>query len=128
MKVLVTGGSGRIGRYVVRELVDAGHEVTTVDVSAMSVATGCRSMTVDLTDAGQVFQSVAWSEAEAVVHLGAWANAGLVPDTRTYGDNTRGTYHVFQACADLGVRRVVSATMRSAPAAASSTTKPPPTE
>lgn len=109
MKVLVTGGSGRIGRYVVRELVDAGHEVTTVDVSAMSVATGCRSMTVDLTDAGQVFQSVAWSEAEAVVHLGAWANAGLVPDTRTYGDNTRGTYHVFQACADLGVRRVVSA-------------------
>ena len=33
MKVLVTGGSGRIGRYVVRDLVDAGHEVTSVDVS-----------------------------------------------------------------------------------------------
>ena len=32
VKVLVTGGSGRIGRYVVRELVEAGHEVTSVDV------------------------------------------------------------------------------------------------
>jgi nucleoside-diphosphate-sugar epimerase len=32
-----------------------------------------------------------------------------VPDTRTYGDNVRGTFNVFQACADLDVRRVVSA-------------------
>ena len=34
VKVLVTSGSGRIGRYVVRELVEAGHEVTSVDVGA----------------------------------------------------------------------------------------------
>ena len=41
------------------------------------------------------------------MHMGAWANASIVPDARTYGDNTAGTYNVFQACADLGVRRVV---------------------
>ena len=41
--------------------------------------------------------------------MGAWANAGVVPDTRTYGDNVRGTFNVFQACADLGIQRVVSA-------------------
>ena len=56
VKVLVTGGSGRIGRYGVRELVEAGHEVTSVDV-VPSVTAGCRSLTVDLTDAGQVFES-----------------------------------------------------------------------
>jgi nucleoside-diphosphate-sugar epimerase len=64
---------------------------------------------VDLTDAGQVYGAVARSQAEAVIHLGAWANDGHVPDTRTYGDNVRGAFNVFQACADLGVRRIVSA-------------------
>ena len=95
MKVLVTGGSGRIGCYVVADLVEAGHEVTSVDVSVKSAASGCRSMTVDLTDAGQVFQSLASSKAEAVIHLGAWANAGMVPDARTYGDNVGGTWQVL---------------------------------
>ena len=108
MRVLVTGGSGRIGRYVVQEMVQAGHTVTSIDI-APSVVPGVPSLLVDLTDAGQVYQAVAQAQAEAVVHMGAWANDGLVPSTRTYGDNVRGTFNVFQACADQGVRRVVSA-------------------
>ena len=108
MKVLVTGGSGRIGRYVVRDLVEAGHQVTAIDVVPPR-ARVCAHLQVDLTDAGQVYQALAAASAEAVIHLGAWANAGMVPDTRTYGDNVRGTFHLFQACADLGTRRVISA-------------------
>ena len=108
MKVLITGGSGRIGRYTVQAMVDAGHSVTSVDV-APGVVPGVPSLLVDLTDAGQVYGALARAQAEAVIHLGAWANDGRVPDTRTYGDNVRGTFNVFQACADLGIRRVVSA-------------------
>ena len=108
MKVLITGASGRIGRYAVQEMVQAGHSVTGVDV-VPGVVPGVPSLLVDLADAGQVYGAVARSQAEAVIHLGAWANDGRVPDTRTYGDNVRGTFNVFQACADLGVRRVVSA-------------------
>ena len=108
MQILVTGASGRIGRYVVKELVDAGHSVTSVDILA-SEGGSSRFLRVDLTDAGEVYQALAAAEAEAVIHLGAWANAGVVPDTRTYGDNVRGTFNVFQACADLGIQRVVSA-------------------
>ena len=108
MQILVTGASGRIGRYVVKELVDAGHSVTSVDILA-SEGGPSRFLRVDLTDAGEVYQALAAAEAEAVVHLGAWANAGVVPDTRTYGDNVQGTFNVFQACADLGIQRVVSA-------------------
>jgi nucleoside-diphosphate-sugar epimerase len=108
MKVLVTGGSGRIGRYAVQEIVQAGHKVVSVDVLP-GVVPGVPSLRVDLTDAGQVYGALARSQAEAVVHLGAWANDGRVPDTRTYGDNVCGTFNVFQACADLGVRRIVSA-------------------
>ena len=108
MQILVTGASGRIGRYVVKELVSAGHNVTGIDILS-SEAKSSRFFRVDLTDAGEIYQALAAAEAEAVVHLGAWANAGVVPDTRTYGDNVRGTFNVFQACADLGIQRVVSA-------------------
>ena len=108
MQILVTGASGRIGRYVVKELVSAGHSVTGVDVLA-SDGSSPRFLRVDLTDAGEVYQALAAAEAEMVVHLGAWANAGVVPDTRTYGDNVQGTFNLFQACADLGIHRVVSA-------------------
>ena len=108
MQILVTGASGRIGHYVVRELVYAGHSVTGVDILT-SDGSSPRFLRVDLTDAGEVYQALAGAEAEAVVHLGAWANAGVVPDTRTYGDNVQGTFNLFQACADLGIQRVVSA-------------------
>ena len=108
MQILVTGASGRIGRYVVRELVHAGHSVTGVDILT-SDGSSPRFLRVDLTDAGEIYQALAGAEAEAVVHLGAWANAGVVPDTRTYGDNVQGTFNLFQACADLGIQRVVSA-------------------
>ena len=108
MRILVTGASGRIGRYVVKELVSTGHSVTGVDVLPPEGGIS-PFLRVDLTDAGEVYQALAVSEAEAVVHLGAWANAGIVPDTRTYGDNVQGTFNVFQACADLGIQRVVSA-------------------
>ena len=108
MQILVTGASGRIGRYVVKELAGAGHSVTGVDVLP-SEGGMSRFLRVDLTDAGEVYQALAVAGAEAVVHLGAWANAGVVPDTRTYGDNVQGTFNLFQACADLGIQRVVSA-------------------
>ena len=108
MQILVTGASGRIGRYVVKELASAGHSVTSVDILPSEERIP-HFLRVDLTDAGEVYQALASAKAEAVVHLGAWANAGVVPDTRTYGDNVQGTFNLFQACADLGIQRVISA-------------------
>jgi len=111
MNILVTGSAGRIGRYVVRELLDSGHHVLSVDIApppALSSPAG-ETRQVDLTQAGEVYQAVAAAQADAVIHLGAWPNAGIVPDTRTYGENVRGAFNLFQACADLGVLRVVSA-------------------
>ena len=41
--------------------------------------------------------------------MGAWADAGKVPDTRTFGENAQGTFNLFQACAEMSIKRVVSA-------------------
>lgn len=106
MRLVVTGASGRIGRYCMRALAEAGHEVRGVDRVPATVA-GIRLLTADLTHAGEVYGALAG--ADAVVHMGAWANAGIVPDVRTYADNVTATFNVFQACADLGIQRIVSA-------------------
>lgn len=106
MRIAVTGSSGRIGRYVAQELDNVGHQVVGLDVQHDTQAKGGQLL-VDLTDAGQVYGALAG--CEAVVHMGAWANPGVVPDTRTYADNTAGTFNLLQAAADLGIRRVVSA-------------------
>ena len=51
MRVVVTGSSGRIGRYVVQELVDAGHSVLGADIAPLA-GSPARTLRVDLTDAG----------------------------------------------------------------------------
>jgi nucleoside-diphosphate-sugar epimerase len=105
MKVLVTGSSGRIGHYAVQDLEEAGHQVLGIDI-VPGQKTG---LVVDLTKSGEIYQALARAQAEAVVHMGAWANPGVVPDTRTYGENVQGSFNLFQACAELGIKRVVSA-------------------
>ncbi len=108
MRVLVTGGTGVIGQYVIQEFAQAGHEVTSIGRST-GAGLSCRHLRADLINAGDVYEALAMSKAEAVVHMGAWSNWGIVSHTRTYADNVQGTFNLFQACADLGVRRIISA-------------------
>lgn len=108
MNILITGGSGRIGRFVVQEFVNSGHQILSADVAPWPDAP-CPTLHVDLTRAGEVYNALARHKTEAVVHLGAWADAGKVADPRTYSENVSGTYNLFQACADLGIRKVLSA-------------------
>lgn len=107
MNILVTGSAGRIGRYVVSNLQAAGHTVLSVDL--VPPPNEGHTLQVDLTQAGEIYAALAAAEAEAVIHMGAWANAGMVPDTRTYSENVSGTFNLFQACAEMGVKRVISA-------------------
>ena len=52
-RVAVTGGSGRLGRAVVRDLLDHGWDVVVLD-SQVPTDAAATTVRVDLTDAGQV--------------------------------------------------------------------------
>ena len=108
MRIIVTGGSGRIGWSVYHNLIKAGHEVLGVDIQ-LPRSDVRNSLRVDLTKSGEIYGALGQFKTEAVVHMGAWANPGHVPDQDTYRDNTTGTFNLFQACADLGIQRIVSA-------------------
>jgi nucleoside-diphosphate-sugar epimerase len=103
-KVVVTGGSGKAGRAVVRDLLEHGYDVLNVDLVAPAERTAL-FLRVDLTDLGQTYEVLAG--AEAVVHLAAIPAPGILTEERTFHINVTSTYNVFSAAAALGLQRVV---------------------
>jgi nucleoside-diphosphate-sugar epimerase len=104
MRIVVTGGSGKGGRWVVRDLREHGHEVVNVDL-VPDGAPSYEFVLTDLTDAGQVHDIV--RGADAIVHFAAIPAPGLRPDGDTFRINTLSTWNVFQAAVAAGVGRVV---------------------
>ena len=111
MRVAVTGGSGKLGRHVVRRLMADGHQVLNLDLA------GERSpglAIVDLRNYGQVLDVMLGLDDrhtgfDAVVHLGAIPAPGIVPDAATFENNMLSTYNVFQAARRAGIKKVVYA-------------------
>lgn len=111
MKVAVTGGSGKLGRSVVRRLSDDGHEVTNLDRTGVR---GRGFTEVDLRNYGQVVDVFLGLEDrhagfDAVVHLAAIPAPGHAPDAATFENNMQSTYNVFQAARRAGIKKIVYA-------------------
>lgn len=104
MRIVVTGGSGKAGRWVVRDLREHGHDVLNVDLAHDGSAHGL-CVRADLTDLGQAHDVVAG--ADAVVHLAAIPAPDLRPTGETFRINALSTYNVFAAAVAAGVQRVV---------------------
>ncbi len=104
MRVVVTGAAGRVGKVVATWLARSGFDVVATDREA-----GQRA---DLCDLGQVFG--VFAGADAVVHLGAIPAPGGWPPEQVFANNTVAQFNVFEACAKLGIGRVVSASSLSA--------------
>jgi nucleoside-diphosphate-sugar epimerase len=103
-RIVVTGGSGKAGRGVVKDLVEHGYEVLNVDLAAPQEII-CPYLEADLTNLGQTFEVL--TGADAVVHLGAIPAPGRRPEGQTFQNNTISTYNVFSVAVSLGLERVV---------------------
>ncbi|MET3567632.1 MULTISPECIES: NAD(P)-dependent oxidoreductase [Microbacteriaceae] len=111
MRIAVTGGSGKLGRTVVRELRKSGDVVVSLDAAGER---GPGFVRVDLTDYGQTVDAIfgvndKHDGFDAIVHLAAIPAPGILSDVATFHNNIRVTYNVFQAARRAGIRNVVYA-------------------
>jgi nucleoside-diphosphate-sugar epimerase len=106
MRIVVTGGSGKAGSWVVRHLRAAGHDVLNVDWKHDGSPHGL-CLVADLADPGQAFEALAG--AEAVVHLAAIPAPELRSAGETFRINALSTYNVFAAAEAHRLARVVYA-------------------
>lgn len=104
MRIVVTGGSGKAGRWVVRDLREHGHDVRNVDLRHDGSPHG-QCVLADLTDLGQAHDVLAG--ADALVHLAAIPAPDLRPDGETFRVNALSTYNAFAAAVAAGVDRIV---------------------
>jgi nucleoside-diphosphate-sugar epimerase len=110
-RVIVTGGSGKVGRACVQELLQHGYEVFNVDLAPPAKAL-CPFTRVDLTDFGQTVEALSeiddlYKGVDAVVHLAAIPGPTQFTNSVTFQVNTLSTYNIFEAVRKLGIKDVV---------------------
>ncbi|MCI0714297.1 MAG: NAD(P)-dependent oxidoreductase [Chloroflexi bacterium] len=103
-KIVVTGGSGKAGRAVVKDLLDHSYEVLNVDIEPPAERL-CPFIQSDITQLGQAYEVL--ENAVAVVHLAAIPAPGLQPASITFNINMTSTYNIFSAAMALGLERIV---------------------
>ncbi len=107
-KILITGGSGLVGKYVAQSLA-ANYEVTVADkVEPNFDAKFCR---IDITD-GSTLKSVQGT-FDAILHLAGIPHPLNDPPEDVFRVNAYGTFNVAQFAADRSIRKVVFASSES---------------
>lgn len=110
MRVLVTGGRGKVGRAAVTALQAAGHEVVTTDLAAPEYERPRPGepayRQADLTDAGAVYAMI--DRYDAVVHTAAIPDPVHHAPHVVFSNNLMAAFNVIDACVRAGVRRIVN--------------------
>lgn len=123
MKVLITGACGFLGRYLITELEEHGHELVLVDRSSPEKATvfvpgsSERKLSpirtkwpfiqAEIMDEKAIRKAV--EGVDAVIHLAASVTGLPEFGTETMSLNVVGTYIVLDACRLAGVKRFLCA-------------------
>ena len=103
-KVLVTGGSGRLGRFVVDALLPRC-EVSVLDIAPPRQ--DVRFHEVDILDSRAVAAAVAGHDA--IIHLAGFDDGMAEREEQYISTNVTGNWNVLQAAEHAGVRHVVVA-------------------
>lgn len=104
MKILVTGANGYIGRHVVRELIEMGHEVVAADIHLDKVDS--RAIKKELNLFTQSTEDVydELGRPDVCLHM-AWRN-GFVHNSATHIEDLYGHYRFLTALIDQGLKHL----------------------
>lgn len=105
MKIVVTGAAGKIGRWVVRRLLDSGYEVIGSDQKLTEESATPHFVQADLRDYGQACQLI--MGADAVIHLAAIPTDIRNTPQAIFANNMLVNFNVFEAYKDWDVPKVV---------------------
>jgi nucleoside-diphosphate-sugar epimerase len=117
--IIVTGGSGKVGRACVADLMAHGYKVASIDMAKPAGQSnppkpGDVTFTrADITDFGEVMAAFSGintrveEKVTGIVHLGAIASPGEAADHVIFETNMISTYNVFEAARRLAIRNVV---------------------
>ena len=109
MKVTVTGGAGKVGQFVARELLEFGHEVQIIDRIAppADLREKCEVCYLDLTDRLGLLRAL--EGREAIAHLGAIPDPMGGKDLDLFANNAVSTQYVLAAAEAHDIKRVALA-------------------
>jgi nucleoside-diphosphate-sugar epimerase len=111
-RIVVTGGSGKLGRACVQDLLQHGYQVINADIVPPK-ETQCTFYKVDFENMAQTIELLSAMDFEhnrgvdAIVHLAAIPGPGIVPNETAFRVNTMSTYNIFEAARRLGIRNIV---------------------
>jgi len=117
--IIITGGSGKVGRAAVKHLMDRGLQVVSIDMARPAGLSNppkpgeVSFSRVDITDFGQVMAAFSGinervaGPVDGIVHMGAIASPGEAPDHVIFDTNVQSTYNVFEAARRLKLRNIV---------------------
>lgn len=105
MKIVITGGAGNLGGYVISELREQ-HEITILDLIAPQ-GNQCKFIKADLTNFEEVNQGV--KNSDAIIHLGAIPYYDAGEAHKIWQTNVTGTFNVLEAAAQNNVMKMVIA-------------------
>jgi nucleoside-diphosphate-sugar epimerase len=117
-RVIVTGGSGLAGKWILKHFVEHNYEVINLDVKAPDEHI-CRTIITDLTDLGQVHNALSQysgghrQEVAGIIHFAAIPQAYTHPNDVCFRNNVMSTYNVLEAAANYNIGKVVVASSES---------------
>ena len=111
MKVVVTGGSGLIGSYVVDELVKSNYEVLNFDIvePKKKKSEFVKGDMLNIDDCKKYLKG-----ADVIVHLAAIPNPFNEPPERIMYYNIMGTANIYVAASELGIKKIIHCSTDSA--------------
>jgi UDP-glucose 4-epimerase len=110
---MVAGGAGYIGSHAVKQLIEAGHQVLTVDNlyrgHRQALHPQAEFQQLDLADTAALSGLLASRRIDCVMHFSALAYVGesVTDPLAYYHNNTAGTISLLRAMQAAGVRRFV---------------------